>query len=78
MCIPENQKFELADAEFEAVVATARQTYDRISAKMEADPSLLEEAIKKIGKEQGTGTRKFVLLCFFCPLPVLTRLSCSR
>jgi hypothetical protein len=77
VCIPENPKFELSDAEFEAAVATARQTYDRISAKMEANPSLLEEAIKKIGKETGTGTRKLaILLCYF--VPVLTRLPCSR
>ena len=55
ICIPENPLGGLTDAEFKSKVRVAEQVYDRIVLKMEANPDLLESAVKKIGKANGTG-----------------------
>jgi hypothetical protein len=58
ICTPENPPVGLTDAQFKSAVSVAKQVYDSIVLKMQANPDLLEVAVKKLGKERGVGPRK--------------------
>lgn len=55
ICTPENPPVGLTDAQFKSAVSVAKQVYDSIVLKMQANPDLLEVAVKKLGKERGVG-----------------------